>query len=405
MKMKRITRLAAAAALLVITPALAFGAQFAVVGPRALGMGGASVAAVNDSTAVYWNPAALAQFGKVDIRIPAGAGLSDHVGLKDTWDRIHDIDALVQSLDPAALAELSSLLTGLDKPKTGADLDASAGLFVSLPVAESAIAISALSLGYAGLYPTIDTANLNTSTTLPIPSDSIVNNASAITAISIIATEPALSLSSPLGDKVFIGANAKMIYANTYVNSDSIRTSDFNSFKNHLTESKTSSSAASFDVGVIFAPLKSLNIGVVGRDLNSPSFSVAGMFATRDGSGNVTIGPGESEIKLDPQYRAGLAWKPLETLTIAADYDLKKNKTFTPGFEDQTAAVGLEKTFLAEVVSIRAGAYKNLAESDANNVYTAGLGIRIFAFRFDLAGAYDFKSREGQASVDLALRF
>ncbi|NTW61035.1 MAG: hypothetical protein HGA43_17960, partial [Nitrospirae bacterium] len=73
---------------LLLAPSLGNAAQFSVVGPRALGMGGASVAAVNDSTAVYWNPAALANFRKVDIRIPASVAMRDYMGLSNNWDTI-----------------------------------------------------------------------------------------------------------------------------------------------------------------------------------------------------------------------------------------------------------------------------------------------------------------------------
>jgi hypothetical protein len=92
-------------------------------------------------------------------------------------------------------------------------------------------------------------------------------------------------------------------------------------------------------------------------------------------------------------------------VTFSADYDLSKNKTLTPGYEDQTVAAGVELTLPREIMSFRGGLYKNTADSDSNVVYTAGLGFRIFAFRMDLAGAYDFDEREYQASVDLALRF
>ncbi len=58
------------------------GAQsFETVGTRALGMGGAFVAVADDATAVYWNPAGLANAGVVDtclqrtsIRAPVGQG-------------------------------------------------------------------------------------------------------------------------------------------------------------------------------------------------------------------------------------------------------------------------------------------------------------------------------------------
>lgn len=394
--------------LLGIVPAASQAEQFAVVGPRALGMGGASVAAVNDATAVYWNPAALADVRVVDIRIPAEAGAADHVGLKDTWSRLNDIDAQVQAFDPAAIDETISLLQDLDKPNTGADVNASAGLLVSIPIAKSALAISALGFGYAGLYPTIDTLNDQPNPTMPGPAPNpnfVGNNNSAVTGIGIVATEPAVSFATSFADTVFLGVNAKMIYAETYVNSTTIRSNTFNNFFDDLKNSKTSTNKGSIDAGILYVPVQSFRIGVVGRDLNSPSFPVEGVFAEKQANGSVSQVSKLDEIKFDPQCRAGLAWLPFKTFTLAVDYDLTRNKTLVPGYEDQTAAIGLEKTFLSEYINLRIGAYENTADSDAKTVYTAGLGFRLFALRLDFAGAYDFDKRQGQASVDLALRF
>jgi hypothetical protein len=389
--------------ILLTAPSLSWAEQFSIIGSRALGMGGASVAAVNDSTAVYWNPAALADFRRVDIRIPAEIGVYDHMGLKDTWSKINDIYDQALAGDITAADQLKQLLNDLDKPNTGADIDASAGLLISIPISKSAMAISALGLGYAGLNPTVDTLNQNT--TNPAAPDYIANNHTTVTGIGIGAAEPAVSFATSFADKVFIGANAKMIYASTYVNSQLITSNTSDTFVDDLKKSKTESTKASLDAGILFAPVESFRIGVVGRDLNSPSFPVEGMVAQKQPSGDVTTTLAKSEIKFEPQYRAGIAWIPFKTFTISADYDLTKNKTLTPGYENQTAAAGLEKTFFSEYFTVRAGAYKNTADSSSKTVYTAGLGLRLFALRVDVAGAYDFNERQGQVSADLALRF
>jgi hypothetical protein len=387
----------------VIVPAASHAEQFAVVGPRALGMGGASVAAVNDSTAVYWNPAALADFRRVDIRMPAEAGFADHAGLKDTWSMIDNINARIQAGDPAAINEAISLLQNLDKPHTGADINASAGLLISIPIAKSAIAVSALEFGYAGLYPTIDTLHLGSNP--GTPATFVGDNDSVVTGIGIVAKEPAVSFATSFADKVFIGANAKMIYADTYVNTQFLKSNSFNTFVDDLKQNKTGSNKASFDAGILYVPVESFRLGVVGRELNSPSFAVDGVFAQKLGNGDVGTALRIDEVKFNPQYRAGVAWLPLQTLTLAADYDLTGNKTLTPGYENRTVAVGLEKTFLHEYFNVRLGANKNLAESGEKRVYTGGVGLRLFAFRLDLAGAYDFDKRQYQASLDMALRF
>jgi hypothetical protein len=325
------------------------------------------------------------------------------MGLKDTWTRINDINDQVQAHDPAAINETIKLLKDLDKPNTGADIDASAGLLISIPFAKSAIAISALGLGYAGLYPTVDTLHLGSDPL--VPGTFVGNNDTAVTGIGIIAREPAVSFATSFADKVFIGANAKMIYADTYVNSNILTSNTFNTFIDDLKNSKTSSNKASIDAGILVAPIPTVRIGVVGRDLNSPSFPVEGMIAQKQGTGDVIMVAGKDEVKLDPQYRAGVAWTPFKTFTVAADYDLTKNKTLTPGYENQTVAIGLEKTFLSEYFNVRLGANKNTADSSEKTVYTGGIGLRFFALRLDLAGAYDFDKRQAQASLDLALRF
>lgn len=389
---------------LVLVPVLAQAAQFAVLGPRALGMGGASVAAVNDSTAVYWNPAALANSRKVDIRITAGAAVRDYMDLSNKWDRINVIyDTYPAGWTLATPDELKQLLLEFNRPDAVTNIDVTGGLLVSFPVSSSGLAFSALGIGFAEIFPTIDTLHMNTT---PGPSFDIQNNNSAVTAVGVVLVEPAISFATPLGDHFLVGANAKMIYAGTFLHSVSIHAGNYDTFVDTMNNSETTSSKASVDAGLLFKPVSGLDIGVVGRYLNSPTFPIAGTAAVKNGAGDVSLAAvtaGEIEIK--PQYRAGVAWKPIENLTLSADYDLSKNKSFTESTEDQTIAGGIELTMLSEILSLRAGAYKNTANDLANVVYTAGLGLRVFFLRIDLAGAYDFKEQEAQASASLALRF
>src|SRR5579884_4543246 len=65
--------------------------EFAIVGPRAMGMGGAGVAVTSDATATYWNPAGLAMSQTVDIRGQASAHGIDRGVLSAVKD-INDLD-------------------------------------------------------------------------------------------------------------------------------------------------------------------------------------------------------------------------------------------------------------------------------------------------------------------------
>jgi hypothetical protein len=362
---------------------------------------------VNDSTAVYWNPAALANFRKVDIRIPASVAMRDYMDLSNNWDTIQSIyDTPPASWTPETADQLKQLLLEFNRPDAVTNIDVSGGLLVSFPVSSSGLAFSALGIGYGEIFPTVDTLHMNTSNPTAI-NDGIANNNSAVTAVGLVLTEPAVSFATSLGNHFLVGVNAKMIYASTFLYSDSIRTGDYDNFIDNMTNTETKSHKGSVDAGILFKPVDSLEIGVVGRYLNSPSFPIAGTVAVKnDTTGDVSLAPSPArEIELKPQYRAGIAWKPFDNLTLSADYDLSKNKSFTETTEDQTVAGGAEVTMLQEVLSLRAGVYKNTANTNANVVYTAGLGLSLAAFRLDLAGAYDFKEQEAQASVSLALRF
>ena len=86
------------------------------------------------------------------------------------------------------------------------------------------------------------------------------------------------------------------------------------------------------DAGVLVQPLSWLSLGVVGRNLNNPSFDFKG--------------PGNYEI--ERQFRAGVGIAPLPGLTLAADLDLVRNDSEAlPGYHSQVAALNsLDVLFL-----------------------------------------------------------
>lgn len=89
--------------------------EWTILGPRALGMGGAGVAVVNDATAPHWNPAALAKRPGFDVDVTVGMNLSAEGGIIKEADELYD----KVSEKGAKGYTLEEAIDELDKPNEG----------------------------------------------------------------------------------------------------------------------------------------------------------------------------------------------------------------------------------------------------------------------------------------------
>jgi hypothetical protein len=151
----------------------------------------------------------------------------------------------------------------------------------------------------------------------------------------------------------------------------------------------TISTAFGIDAGAIYRPSSWLRFAVVAKDINQPTFDT----------------PGRGELKLGPQVRGGIAINPYSSLTLTADVDATSNKTFVPGVKSQVLSLGIEQTIFSEFLSFRLGAFKNMKDAGTPFTPTAGLGLRIFAFRLDVGGGYDFREEGALVSGSASLTF
>jgi len=443
--------------------------EWAIVGPRAMGMGGAGVAVTQGGLSAYWNPAALAPpreprvptFWDVEVPVSASAfatndalrkldGISDLVDDLDFGDLDNILDDPAANLSDEQLRDaiklLSEDLPGLNEAGTGIVTQASAGVLARI----WQVGFSALGIAHAGGLTRVDLTNLslgdegitgaigsgsdrsgslsgagqafadqlasdglatqdqaeeivfqaeqagvnvassrtqsNIRNVLQSTQDNIggdpdsffTNNTTGTDLRGILLQEFAVSFAQPLFDVVSVGVNAKLMNGWTYYKPYNLR--DIDSAKDLADdlfdeENREESINFGIDAGLLFQPLSWLSAGVVGRNLNNPELEFDG--------------PGDYEV--ERQFRAGIGIAPFAStgsffqVTLAADVDLIRNDSEAlPGYESQLLGGGVE-VGLADVLFLRGGVSKNLAESEEDLMVHAGFGLRLWVLQVDAA--------------------
>ena len=357
----------------------ALAAEFVIVGPRQMGMGGAGVAITTDALATYWNPAGLAMTQTVDVRIVGGGQAIDRLGIADAINDLENFNP--NDTSPANIAKAQDIANRINRPGANTSFNGAAGLYIKGHFGEHAFGfnISDLPTG-GGFVSTPVSATVNGST---------VNITGAMAVRAMEARQAAFSYAYAFADKMFsIGVTAKIIQGAAYNGTQNLQGGQDIKLSDSLGKA-TISTTYGIDVGAIYRPSSWLRFGIVAKDLNQPEFDA----------------PDGSTIKLGPQVRGGMALNPYSSLTLSADVDITSNKTLVPGVKSQVLSLGAEQTILTEFLSFRVGAFKNMQDPGTPFTPTAGLGVRIFAFRLDLGGGYDFREKGALASGSLSLTF
>jgi hypothetical protein len=362
---------------LVATPAVAV--EFAVVGPRAAGMGGAGVAVTTDAYATYWNPAGLAMVKSLDIRIQGTSQGTDRLGIANTLDDLNDFNP--NDTSPANQAKAQNIANEINRAGATISAVGAAGLYVKGHFGDHAFGFNVSDVATSGAF---------VSTPLQVTTSGGQTNLSGQMALrGLEARQAAFSYAYAFADKRFsVGVTGKVIQGAAYNTTTNLQGGVDPNLLDNFGKAKISTSYG-IDLGAMYRPSSWLKFGVVAKDLNQPTFDA----------------PSGLQYKLTPQVRGGVAVNPWSTMTITADMDITSNQTLVPGLKSQVLSLGMEQTILSEFLSFRVGTYKNVQDAGSTFTPTAGLGLRMYSFRLDVAGGYDFDNGGALVSGAVAWTF
>ncbi|MGQ0810717.1 MAG: conjugal transfer protein TraF [Nitrospiraceae bacterium] len=363
-----------------LLPVRASAVEFVIVGPRAVGMGGAGVAVTSDALATYWNPAGLAMTRTMDIRIQGSTQTVDRLGLFETVNEINDLN--LNDTSAANQARLQSLIDKINRPGATGSAMGAAGVYMKTTLGDHAFGFNVSDVATGGAFVPTPVGFTQNGGTLNVTGQLALRG--------LEARQAGFSYAYSFADRTFaIGATAKIIQGAAYASLTNIAGGNDNiDVVGNLGKAKIST-AFGIDLGAIYRPSSWLRFGVVAKDINEPAFDA----------------PGGGEFKLTPQVRGGMAVNPYSSLTITFDGDISSNRTLVPGLKSRVLSLGAEQTLFLEVLSLRVGALKNVEDAASAITPTAGIGLKLFALRIDVGGGYDFRERGALASGSVAVTF
>ncbi|MEE9280742.1 MAG: conjugal transfer protein TraF [Myxococcota bacterium] len=290
----------------------------------------------------------------------------------------NDIDALTQVANVVgAGADRSSVFTNTSSQGLANTIAAAFGAW-SQDQAEELVFQTELA-GLDTSVPTIqDLISRVASSTGALSALDLSQNSSGVVVRGLLTQEIGLGYGLSLfNERIGIGANVRAIHGISYYNF--VQFDDITGGTDNLidditdTHNRETSQRVALDLGLLVRPKSWLRVGLVARNVNSPKFKSGG----------------PDSVELAEQVRLGVAVTLLPNWVVAADIDLTENESEAiDGFESRMLSLGTEFNipFWVGNLALRAGAYTNLAdEGDDGLTVTAGVGLRLSHFQFDIA--------------------
>lgn len=200
-------------------------------------------------------------------------------------------------------------------------------------------------------------------------------------------TELSFAYSHQIINDLYIGAAIRALFGKSiyyslkiFQQEDNSNSEDAMNFDKILSSQYTKNVATfGLDLGAIYKlpiplPFLETRTGLVIKNLIEPQFDFSGT---------------NKKYKLPRQMTIGVSASAIKIFTLNIDCDLNKAPTLVDGYNVQNLSLGLEIN-PPYVPYIRFGYLTNLAMS-GDQLYTFGLGIKIWKLNFDLTGAINPK--------------
>jgi len=361
-----------------------------VMGPRAMGMGGAYTAIAQGPSAAYWNPAGLGQlYNTWGLEVPAGFRMEFTGAVLQGANDLNDLNKTCSGAGAAGdcQARIDTALSHLGQPNNGAMLDAGGG--AQFKFKEFVGFVTPLT--YIGVTPRIDMVHNQAGP----GANSIADNTSKIVLNGGIFTEFGVGYGHEIKETgLVLGANLKGIVGKVGYASKNIVTDDPGSDFSNFTDNAKTTLQPGIDLGMLWdmretwtkLPMRP-RFAVVGRNINNPKFKQP----------DAAIAAGEADkYPIHGQVRAGFALSPLKFWNVAADLDLTDNLTPVAGMRSRMLCLGTEVNIFNSPkfnIPLRVGLQKNVStKADSALAYTGGFGLNFLHVMFDVAGMVSSKS-------------
>lgn len=376
-----------------ITLSISLAAAHAVAGPysveaRGDAMGGVGVVSGTYLTAPFYNPALTAIYRRNDdagmILPSVGISYDDQNSMLDTVDNIADIlDGIDGTVSQATADELDSELNKLDGAKVNVELGA--GFALGIP--NQYLSMNLFGKAYAETFVTTDVGTCSDSSDANACTVEKAQN-STVTAVSVGITEVGLAMarySTVFGQHTSFGISPKLQRIYTFVYQSTVDNFDLTD----ATKNSNAENVLNLDAGALwfYGPFR---VGFSAMNLISHDIQTKSISPAVSGNANV-----QYNYQMRPLYTVG-AGIVADYFTISADYDLNEQKRYKEFADNaQMLRVGAELDILRQL-KLRVGYKKNLAYSESDPTYTAGIGLSpLGLFEMDIAGSYTNENSMG----------